>query len=193
MSDKGFSLYLEGLEENSVTRAEKILSGIPGGLSKALGAALKRTASSTEAFSARAVRAEYVVRASDFKEYTAAKRHISTCGGYAQASIEFKGYHIPLIRFDTTVGKDGRITSRVKRNSSKQVLDNAFSARLGSDFGIYERIGVKRFPVRQFWGPATTQMMYSNESVTDAIDQHARDTFDKRMEHEITRILAGFR
>lgn len=192
MSNKGFRLYFEDFEGRSLDRAAKLLAGIPGGLSKALASALKRTATSTEAFAARAVRSEYVVTSSAFKEYTTSKRHISTSGGSTEVSISFNGYHIPIIRFDTSVGKSGRITTRVMRGSSRKVLENAFSARLGNDFGIYERVGAKRFPVRQLWGPATTQMMYSNEDVLDAINEHSTETFDKRLDHEVTRILNGF-
>ena len=192
MSYKGFGLFLDDIGGGSLSRAEKLLAGISGGFSKALSAALKRTATSTESFAARAVRSEYVVKASDFKEFTTSKRHITISPGACEASIEFKGYHIPLVRFSTTVVKGGKISTKVKRESARQVLDNAFAARLGNDFGIYERIGTKRFPIRQLWGPATTQMMYSNEHVTDSIDEHAREVFENRMEHEINRILAGF-
>lgn len=191
--DKADSLWIDDIGSNTLSRAQKLLAGIPGGVSKAVGSALKRAASSGEAYAARAVRKEYVVKASDYKEYTTSKRHIQTnTSGSTEVSIEFYGYHIPLIRFDTAFGKDGRITARVRKESARQILDNAFAAKLGERIGIYERIGEKRFPIRQFWGPATTQMMDSNDDVAEDIAAHIRNTFDKRIEHEITRVLNGY-
>ena len=191
--NKATSLWVDDIGSNTLDRAQKLLAGIPGGVGKAVGSALKRAASSGEAYAARALRKEYVVKASDYKEYTTSKRHIDTdASGATEVSLEFHGYHIPLIRFDATFGKDGRITARVRKDSAKQTLENAFAAKLGDRTGIYERIGDKRFPIRQFWGPSTTQMMDSNDDVAEDIATHIRDTFDKRIEHEITRVLNGW-
>ena len=187
------NLWEDDIGSNTIDRAQKLLAGIPGGFNKAVGSALKRSASSGEAYAARAIRSEYVVKSNDYKEYTKSKRHVDTdASGATEVSIEFIGYHIPLIRFDTTFGKDGRITARVRRDSAKKTLENAFVANIGGRTGIYERIGDKRFPLRQFWGPTTTRMMDSNDDVAEDIATHIRDTFDKRIEHEITRVLNGW-
>ncbi len=191
--DKVDSLWIDDIGSNTLDRAQKLLAGIPGGVGKAVGAALKRAAASGEAYAARAIRKEYVVKASDYKEYTKSKRHIVTdASGATEVSIEFYGYHIPLIRFDTSFGKDGRIAVRVRKDSAKKTLENAFAAKLGDRTGIYERVGDKRFPIRQFWGPSTTQMMDSNDDVSEDIATHIKNTFDKRIEHEITRVLNGW-
>lgn len=184
---------VDDVGSNTIERAKKLLAGIPGGVKKAVGSALKRASSSGEAYAARAVRKEYLVKASDYKEYTTSKiRHIVTdASGATEISIQFHGYHIPLIRFDTSFGKDGKIAVRVKRGSAKQTLENAFIVKKDR-LGIYERIGDDRFPIRQFWGPATTQMMDSNDDVSEDIANHIRETFDKRIEHEITRVLNGW-
>lgn len=188
----GFTVQIDDIGGNSLERAQKLLAGIPGGLNKAALSALKRAGTSGEAYAARAVRKEYLVKASDFKEYTASKRHVTTDASGTEVSIEFRGYHIPLIRFDAAFGKDGRVSARVRRNAVRQTLDNAFTAQFKGKSGIYERVGAPRFPLRQFWGPATTQMMYSSEAVFDDIEQHIRDTFDKRLEHEVNRVLNGW-
>lgn len=191
--NQSYGLWIDDIGGNSLERAQKLLAGIPGGFSKAVGSALKRSASSGEAYAARAVRKEYLVKASDYKEYTTSKRHITTsASGATEVSIEFRGYHIPLIRFDSAFGKDGRVVARVRRNSAKRTLDNAFAAKFGERTGIYERIGEKRFPVHQLWGPSTTQMMDSNDDVAEDIAEKIRDTFDKRIEHETLRVLNGW-
>jgi len=35
-------------------------------------------------------------------------------------------------------------------------------------------------------------MMYANEAVTDAIDKKVFDTYEKRIDHEILRVLNGW-
>ena len=60
---------------------------------------------------------------------------------------------------------------------------------MGSHYGIYERQGEKRFPVKELFGPATPQMMYSNEVVMDSIEAKMASTYEERIEHEITRVL----
>lgn len=75
---------------------------------------------------------------------------------------------------------------------SGDFLRHAFRANAGSHWGIYERVGAERFPIRQLYGPATTQMMYSNEEVLDAIEEKMAETFEKRIDHEILRVLNGW-
>ena len=51
---------------------------------------------------------------------------------------------------------------------------------------------MKRFPVEELYGPATPQMMYSNEEVMDEIEDKMAETYEKRIDHEILRVLNGW-
>ena len=81
--------------------------------------------------------------------------------------------------------RSGRVVTRVKKSGARQALDHAFEAKMDSHYGIYERQGEKRFPVKELFGPATPQMMYS-------IEEKMASTYEERIEHEITRILNGW-
>ncbi len=182
---------------NSFDDATRLLAGIEGGARRAVGAAIQRTVTSTRAYAARAISKEYTISPTVFKEYTKVsssnqKRAVRIEHGTTEYGIMFHGYHIPLIRFDTAFGADGRITTRVKRESPAVALDQAFVANVGGRLGIYEREGRDRFPIKQFLGPATPQMMSANEDVMDDIQNHIHETFDKRLDHEITRVLNGW-
>lgn len=185
--------WIKDIGEISIDKATKLLAGISGGAPKAIGSAIKRAASSGEAFAARAVRAEYYVSASDFKEYTKSNRHINSTASGTDISIKYHGTHIPLVRFDTHIGRDGRVVTRVSRKNARETMQRAFKANFNGVVGIYERIGEKRFPIRQLYGPATPQMMDANNDVAESIAEHIRETFDKRVDHEITAILNGWR
>lgn len=187
--NKSRNIWVDDIGSNSIDRVTKLLAGIPNGAKRALSSALKRASSSGEAFAARAVRAEYYISASDFKQFTKSSRNIVSTDSGTEISIKYYGTHIPLIRFDTHLDKDGRVTSRVMRSSARQTLDNAFSATFGSITGVYERKGESRFPLHQLYGPAVPQMMDNNDDVSEAIAEHIRNTFEKRAEHEILRVL----
>ena len=56
---------------------------------------------------------------------------------------------------------------------------------------VFERVGSPRFPVEQKFGPSTGHMM-RNEEVIEKMDETIRDTYEKRVEHEILRVLNGW-
>lgn len=181
--------WIKLTDNNRLKEAEKMLAGIHGGLKKAFGSAATRTAKSSINLASKDVRKEYLIKDSDFKKYTHSSFRVNESG----VSIEFHGWHIPLIAFDAKFGKDGKVTARVKRSSAKETLDNAFVrsvARLHT--GIFERVGDDRLPIREFLGPSVPQMMSYNENLQEAISQHTRETFEKRFDHEVTRILNGW-
>lgn len=176
-------------DNGRLKEAEKMLAGIQGGLRKAFGSAATRTAKSSTNLASNDIRKEYIISDSDFKKYT----HSSFKSDANGVSIEFKGWHIPLIAFEAKFGKDGKVSARVKRSSSRKILDNAFVRSVSrSHTGIFERILDERLPIREFFGPSVPQMMSYNEELQEAIAEHTRETFEKRFDHEVMRILNGW-
>lgn len=183
-----------GGSSNGISRAQKMLAGIPHAADKAIGSAIKRAAISGEAYAARAVGKFYYVKAGDFKHYTKSKRRITTTAGETTADIEFRGRHIPLLKFQSRVGKDGLVHAKVMRYSSGATLQHTFRQKVGnSHYGLFERVGDSRYPIEEKFGPSTPQMMAANDDVSQEIGDKVRDTFDQRIEHEITAILNGWR
>lgn len=183
-----------GGDSGSLDRATKILAGFPHGAEKAIGSAIKRAATSGEAYAARAVGKHYYIKAGDFKQYTKSKRHIYTSGGETTVEIEFRGRHIPLLKFNTKVGSNGRVSARVKRSSSGNILSHVFRQRVGNQhIGIFERVGESRLPIEEKYGPSTPQMMSANDDLSQEIGDKVRETFDNRIEHEILAVLNGWR
>ena len=183
---------LVDVAEESLDRATKILAGIEGGAKKAIGNALTRTASAGKTYIKKPVSEEYAISSGQFLRYTHNINHFSKGGGdILSVEFGFRGNVIPLLQYQTHFGKDGRVTTSVKRGS-KSTLEHAFYAKLGSHGGIFERLTDARFPIQELYGPATPQMMYSNEDVLDKTEEHMVDTLNKRVDHEITRILNGW-
>lgn len=176
----------------SLKEAEKLLVGIRGGLAKAFGAAAVRTAKSSANLASKDVRKLYIIGDSDFKRHTYTEFH--THKGEYGVAIDFRGYHIPLISFDTKISKSGKIVTRVKRTSVATELNHAFAQSVGTGrhFGVFERAGEDRLPIRELLGPSVPQMMSSNSDLQEAIAEHTKETFEKRFDHEVTRILNGW-
>lgn len=179
------------ISEDALIRANKLLAGISGGAKKAVGNALTRAANAGKTYIKKPVSEEYTISSGQFLRYTRNINHFKEGGDRISVELGFRGNVIPLLQFQTRVGNDGRITTAVKRGGGA-TLDHAFYARMGSHAGIYERLTSARFPVQELYGPATPQMMYSNEEVLDRMEEHMAETFDKRIEHELLRVLNGW-
>ena len=180
--------------EESLDRVTKLLAGINGGVYKAVGSALTRAAAAGKTVAKRAVSQEYTISQSEFLTQTKNINHfIRESSGEISVVFGFKGYVIPLLKFNTRTNNNGQVVAQVKRSGAGEVLDRAFSAQsaVHGHRVIFEREGLSRIPITELYGPATPQMMYSNEAVTDEIEQKMAETYEKRIDHEILRILNG--
>lgn len=193
MSDMGIHAYIMESNDDSIDRAKNLLAGIDSGAQKAIGSAIKRTATAAQTLAAKEIHAEYSIKSSDFKKHTRAERKIIHENGTTTLAIMFHGVHIPLIEFDTKIGKDGRVYTRVKRTSAKEALNHAFRANIGGRIGIFERETEARIPTHELQGPSTAQMMSYNEDLQKRIGEKVVETFESRLEHETTAILNGWR
>ena len=179
--------------EDSLDKVSRLLSGVSGGVYKAVGSALTRAAAAGRTAAKTPVTKEYAISQSEFLARTRNINHfVRSTGGGISVVFGFRGNEIPLTKFDTRVNNDGQVVTKVKRSGAAATLDRAFSAQMGGHRGIYERVGVQRFPVEELYGPATPQMMYSNEAVMDEIERKMADTYEARIGHEILRILNGW-
>ena len=181
------------IAEDSLDRVTKLLAGISGGVYKAVGSALTRAAAAGRTAAKQPVTREYSISQSEFLSQTRNINHfVRDTGGGLSVVFGFRGNVIPLIKFNTRVNNSGQVVTQVKRSGAAATMDRAFTAQMGGHRGVYERLGVKRFPVEELYGPATPQMMYSNEDVMDEIEDKMAETYEKRIDHEILRVLNGW-
>ena len=181
------------IAEDSLDRVANLLVDIHGGIYKAVGSALTRAASAGKTVAKRSVTKEYAINQSEFLARTQNVNHfIRQSDGGISVVFGFRGNVIPLMKFNTRVNNNGQVVTQVKRSGAAATLDRAFAAQMGGHRGIYERIGAERVPVRELFGPATPQMMYSNEAVTDEMEDKMVKTYENRIDHEILRVLNGW-
>lgn len=192
-SHSAYSGLVVDIAEDSLDKATRLLAGIHGGVYKAVGNALTRAAASGKTAAKQPVTQEYAISQSEFLARTKNINHfVRESDGGISVVFDFRGNVIPLMKFNTRINGSGQVVTQVKRSGSAETLNRAFSAQMGGHRGVYERTGPSRFPVKELYGPATPQMMYSNETVTDEIERKVADTYEKRIDHEILRLLNGW-
>lgn len=175
----------------------KLMQDFPNKTKSVVNSALKRATASGQTVASKAVREEYDVSATGFKENTKSSRTISADGsGGLTVNIKYAGYHIPLIQFKASRGADGIVKANVVKSSMETAFNHAFFAHFGSKTskqGIYERNTKKRFPIHQLWGPSAAQMMWSNSGVRKTVDERIKTVFEERLEHEVLALMNGWR
>ena len=158
--------------DDSLERVNKLLHNVPGGVYKAAFSALKRAGDTAKTRAGQFAAAEYTINKGDFMRNVHSKSHITGgAGGVMGMSISFSGTVLPLLTFNTTYSRDGTVQTQVKRNGGAATLQHAFVAKI--------------------FGPSTGHMM-RNEEVIEKMDETIRDTYEKRIEHEILRVLNGW-
>ncbi len=173
-----------------IDRVSKILQGIPGGTQKALYNTVNRTLTTVRAKSASEISKTYRISVGQAKGSGRMKLKPAN-GTSLTGSITFAGNVIPLIDFSVSYGKSGLVTAAVMRKSGGAALKHAFVANLRYGTRVFERTSKERDSSKQLYGPSVAHMM-ENEDVLTGIEREALDTAEKRLEHEITRILNGY-
>ncbi len=177
--------------------AEKMLRDIPGNKVKsALTNAANRALITARSETWKAVSKEYAVTRSVF--YSNVKTRIFRANKQALGgALEYRGHAIPLIDFNVQgyrahEKRSVRLVKVAVFRDAPETLRHAYIANLGT-YGeaIFERLSPKRESSSQLYGPSAAHMV-ANADVADNISKAAQETFDKRLEHEIDRIIRGY-
>lgn len=176
-------------------RINAILSEIPGGAEKALTGVIKRATSTVRSETTRQISNVYAITQKDIRAETNIHMYTRTSGGNVVGEITFSGYKIPLYRFNATpkdVIRGATVKAAQFRSEQPKVFEHAFIARMKTGHtGIFERETSKRFPITEHMGSATAQMA-RNSVVLEEVEAKTTAVIEKRIEHEITRILNAY-
>lgn len=210
------TIELGGYE--AVERAKALLDGVPGGIDRAVKTAMSRAVQRTRSGSDKAVREKFDIKpANDDKRVTV--RYTYQNG--IQATVNFSGHKIPLIRFggasprvptqDIAAGKKpvmrkGVWTMQYQgvpasghqfNDTSPTQFNDAFVARMKSGHvGIFERTGGVTSEgsdaIQQLMGDSYAQMVEKQE-VTEKLSDEAGRAFEAELDKAVYRILTGWR
>lgn len=178
------------LTASQIDKAQRVLSHIPNGAPKAMSRAINRAADSARTEAARKVRETYYI---GYSEITSTIKIYRASSENLGARVESRGHVLPLTKFKVTPNRPmpkrtSPIIVRVKRGEGGPIR-TAFVARMHSGhLAVMSRAGKRRLPIQEHFGPPIPQML-GNPSVTQWVEQKAGETLEKRLEHEIDRML----
>ncbi len=185
-----------GITSEQAARVESILSGIQGGPEKAFFNVINRALDTVRVETGRQIREVYAIAQKDLRAESNIRMKKASAGDLV-GEIAFSGGTIPLYRFNVTP-KQPTPTQRTKvkaaalKSSSQTEFEDAFIARMKSGhIGMFERETRKHFPIQEFPGPSIKAMV-ENAAVIGEVEKAANETIEKRINHEMSRILAGY-
>lgn len=178
------------LNVGQVERIEEIFRNTPQQVPKVISRAINRSAHAARAQATRSVRETYNIKhrdvSSTIKVRTASPANLT-------ANIRSSGAPLKLMNFRVSPKgpkKVKQVTVGVKKGSRKRIK-GAFVAGMNSGHvNVFTRVSKPRLPIRGHYGPSVPQMI-GNESVVSVVENKAYDELDKRLEHEIDRLLRG--
>lgn len=176
------------VDEKLLQEVQERLGQFSNKAPNAIANALNRAATNIRSNISKEVRKEYIIKASDVKA-TLSKNKASR--GDLSVVVRSTGSVIPLDRFKVspkTVNpkRKAPIKAAVKKGGMKEIL-RAFVADIHG-IKVFQRKGKPRLPIRRLFGPSVPQML-GNETVRDQIEKEGHETFHRRLDHEINRIL----
>jgi hypothetical protein len=181
------------VDAKQLARAELLLRTIPNGVDKAVVAALNRAVEGARTDAVKKVRERYYIKAKDVRDTIDIKK--ATMDNQV-AIIRASGSPIALSKFHVTPSRPpakrraNPIIVRVVRGGGGPIK-GAFVAKMQSGhIGVFRRVGKTRLPITELYGPSVPQML-GHESVTEYIEEKAKERLESRLEHEINRLLRG--
>lgn len=180
------------IQSKEFERASRLLKNLPGGIEQATSSALNRTLTSVRAKAVKEITRTYDIKSKTVRDsLNIQKSNVNTLSG----QIISRGSPIPLINFK--VNPKAPSPKRKKQTfvsvkKSGASLSGAFIAEMpNGHIGVYERIGKRRYPIKQLYGPSAPQMM-GESNVIENIQIEANKILRERLEHETIRLLGRY-
>lgn len=182
---------VKDISKDTLDRVNAVLNGLKNGSGafRAVGAAMKRAGDSAKTQAGRYASETYHITKKAFMSKCVITSKLT--GGHegvAGIEVQFAGTVIPIIEFGAKGSRTGGVYVAPKNGGGN--LTRAWIMDIVGGSKVMERVGVKRLPIEQKYGPSTGHMM-QDEGVSEKLTNHMIDVFDSRIEHEISRILGG--
>lgn len=210
----------EAAGQAAIERAKALLSNIPGGVDKAMKAAMSRTVQRLRSESNKAIQEKYDISDAGIRSEKNVRVRYSYQNG-VQATVTFSGRKIPLYRFggaypkvptqDIAAGRKPVMVKgawtmqyqgvaarghQFKDTGPTQFMD-AFVAQMKSGhIGIFERTGGATSEgsdaIREIMGSSVAQMV-GKPQVAEELTKGAYQTFKTELDKAVYHILTGWR
>ncbi|WP_036746552.1 phage tail protein [Paenibacillus sp. UNC451MF] len=170
--------------------AEQTIRTLKTAAPRVFASALNRTAQGVKTEAVKKVRETYEVKATDIRPLVKVRHKASAQD--LRAEVASSGRSIPLIRFKTNPRNVPKrapksLKATVKKGAAK-LIKGAFVTKAGGHVGVFSRVGKKRLPIEQLYGPAMPVML-NQPGVISHLRKEAQQRLKTRMDHEVKRVL----
>lgn len=181
---------------DKIDTVKMYLSHIPKAVPKVIARAINRSAEAAATEMSRSVRDLYHINVKNVRSTISITK--AKPSPYPMAWVKSKATRRPLIQFKVSPknprpkNPPAAVRVAVKRDSGLKALPGAFVNK-GISSGmahVLKRVGESRYPIRIKYGPSVPEMI-GNPKVSQLVEQKAAETLEKRLDHEISRILEG--
>lgn len=180
------------VDAKQVKQATISLQFVEKNIPKAFRSAINRVGQGIKTEVSRKIREKYDIKAGDVKKHGNI-RVIKSNAAKMELLLHSKGRNIPLIRFKTKPSKPPArppkvLTASVKKSGGKPIPGAFVAGMRSGHVGVFRRHGMNRLPIQELYGPAVPVMM-SEESVVEHLQNEAHIRMQKRLDHEVNRVL----
>lgn len=172
----------------SIDIARDMLNEIPKGAEMVVARAFNRALVAGRTAATSKITKLYTVRAKDVRGTFLMKR---AAHGHLDAELISKGSALPLRAFAHNPTSD---TTGAKRKPIRVTIKAGETYALTTSFvwrgNIFDRLGNSRTPIKKMVGPSVPSML-GNDDIVDEVQSVMNDTAEKRLEHELSRLIEG--
>lgn len=183
------------VSEQTIDRLHTVLAGIENGIDKVLKPAFGRALQSGKTEAKRQAMQTYYIKAGDYNQNSYIRyQGVEHKADEIIGTVSFAGNPMALIKYKTspTTPEQGKTPSAVVLRENKPVKFNrrndVFIQQMGSHIGIFKR--EENGKIKKLYGPSTPKMT-DNEKVKQAVEQKVHEVLNRRINHEIDRLLSG--
>ena len=173
-------------------RANAALRGLPGALPRVLSLATNRTLEGLRTDAASETKKRYHAKASDIRKTLTLKK---ASAGKLTTTMLSRGPRRSLAAYKlipSSPSKGGKWLMGAVKTDGLKPLKNAFLVGRGGQYKPYIRIGSGKNSIEPVISPSIPQIVKNEETVA-AMEKGASERFEKRLDHEILRLLGAFK
>lgn len=167
--------------------ASAMLNDFPKQIPKVLSRALNRANKAAETAAKREVADKYTLSRATVSATLKLK---GATAGNLTAELRSTGGVMPVTKYKASQTGAG-VEVQIKKGGGG-LITSAFIANLRSGHvGAFNRTGSSRLPIKERYGPSIPSIL-GTEPVSAVIQEKAVETFDKRLDHEVSAVLGGY-
>jgi hypothetical protein len=178
------------INTQQMSKLTKALGHIKNGVPRALAPAINRALSSGQTVVKREIRKEYVIKAKDIPSRVKRANYTSLHG---QIVIQDGMLELNKFRYNPKFAPHGKMRRPLfaqVRTKGGGTISRGFVADVGDYSGPFVRKGDARLPIKKLLA-ISGPIMASQPNVGPAANKRIGDVLDKRIDHEIKRVLAS--